>query len=168
MCASLKTFFASSSSNLLILLLQVGEPGKLLGVDEIVSGHLHHHIQRPLLLHPLHLHHHHHRVRSGKARRVSWSDKPAQTVSSPRSRYPANVCHGLLLRKANTFIYPYIKCLTCCPSSRKILQELVSAGDLDGDGGLNWEEFEGFGNFEFAANWFGWAKTTNAQVNTFE
>ena len=51
--------------------------------------------------------------------------------------------------------YIHIKCLTCCPSSRKILQELVSAGDLDGDGGLNWEEFEGFGNFEFAANWFG-------------
>ena len=38
---------------------------------------------------------------------------------------------------------------------RKILQELVASGDLDGDGGLSWEEFEGFGNFEFAANWFG-------------
>ena len=42
-----------------------------------------------------------------------------------------------------------------CPLFRKLLQELVAAGDLDGDGGLNWEEFEGFGNFEFAANWFG-------------
>ena len=39
---------------------------------------------------------------------------------------------------------------------RKILQELVASGDLDGDGGLSWEEFEGFGNFEFAANWFGY------------
>jgi len=40
----------------------------------------------------------------------------------------------------------------------KILQALVASGDLDGDGGLNWEEFEGFGNFDFVANWFGYAR----------
>ena len=45
--------------------------------------------------------------------------------------------------------------LRFCPYFRKILQELVASGDLDGDGGLSWEEFEGFGNFEFVANWFG-------------
>ena len=39
---------------------------------------------------------------------------------------------------------------------RKILQEIVASGDLDVDGGLSWEEFEGFGNFEFVANWFGY------------
>ena len=57
--------------------------------------------------------------------------------------------YDLFGRKANTFIH------ISRPSCRKILQELVAAGDLDGDGGLSWKEFEGFGNFEFVANWFG-------------
>jgi len=83
----------------------VGEPGKLLGVDEIVSG----------------------------LERLGESPE----VTNPLRQY---------LRPA----------LATFPM--KILQELVSAGDLDGDGGLNWEEFEGFGNFEFAANWFGFAR----------
>ena len=55
----------------------------------------------------------------------------------------------VLGEKANSFIHSVFVI------SRMILQELVASGDLDGDGGLSWEEFEGFGNFEFAANWFG-------------
>merc|ERR1719180_636015 len=82
----------------------VGEPGKQLGVEEIVSG-----------LEKL-------------------GESPE--VTNPLRQY---------LRPA----------LATLPM--KLLQELVAAGDLDGDGGLNWEEFEGFGNFEFAANWFGFA-----------
>jgi len=85
----------------------MGEPGKLVGVDEIVSG-----------LEKL-------------------GESPEVTV--PLKQY---------LRPA----------LATLPM--KILQELVASGDLDGDGGLSWEEFEGFGNFEFAANWFGFARCT--------
>ena len=63
--------------------------------------------------------------------------------------------YGLLWCIADTFIHISSASHFVCPSSRKILQELVSAGDLDGDGGLSWEEVEAFGNFEFVANWFG-------------
>jgi hypothetical protein len=95
--------------NLPIRLVQflMGEPGKVVGVDEIVSG-----------LEKL-------------------GESPE--VTNPLKQY---------LRPA----------LATLPMM--ILQELVASGDLDGDGGLSWEEFEGFGNFEFAANWFGFARCT--------
>ena len=47
---------------------------------------------------------------------------------------------------------------------RKILQEIVASGDLDVDGGLSWEEFEGFGNFEFVANWFGYEDKSDCPI----
>ena len=96
----------------------MGEPGKVVGVDEIVSG-----------LEKL-------------------GESPE--VTRPLKQYLRPALATLpMYAVLFSFIHPGFGIF------RKFLQEVVASGDLDGDGGLSWEEFEGFGNFEFAANWFG-------------